>query len=104
MRVTIEHREATSGVLGKHTESYVDCTVQFSEEERAIVQARDLYREGFFVRTSTPLPSQGSTLGTNLMRGFPANSPDFAELKSLRRVRSSMKRCCRSSPETFLPH
>ena len=70
MRVTIEHREATSGVLGTHKQSYVDCTVQFSEEERAIVQARDLYREGFFVRTSTPLPSSGSTLGTGLMRGF----------------------------------
>ena len=70
MRVTIEHREATSGVLGTHKESYVDCTVNFSEEERAIVQARDLYREGFFVRTSTPLPSSGSTVGTRLMRGF----------------------------------
>ncbi len=70
MRVTIEHREATSGVLGKHIKSYVDCTVQFSEEERAIIEARDLYREGFVVRTSTPLPSQVSTLGTGLMRGF----------------------------------
>jgi hypothetical protein len=70
MRVTIEHREATGGVMQNRKESYIDCTVQFSEEERAIIQARDLYREGFIVRTSTPLPSQGSTLGTGLMRGF----------------------------------
>lgn len=70
MRVTIEHREATSGVMQNRKESYIDCTVQFSEEERAIVQARDLYREGFIVRTSTPLPSQGSVLGTGLMRGL----------------------------------
>ena len=70
MRVTIEHREATTGVLNNHKESYVDCTVNFSEEERAIVKERDLYGEGFFVRTSTPVPSQNSILGTGLMRGL----------------------------------
>ena len=68
MRVTIEHREATSGVVVNHKESYVDCTVNFSEEERAIIETRDLYREGFSVRTSTPLPSGGAMLGTGLMR------------------------------------
>lgn len=70
MRVTIEHREVASGALGNRKESYVDCTVHFSEEEQAIVKERDLYREGFVVRTSTPLPSTGSTLGTGLMRGL----------------------------------
>lgn len=70
MRVTIEHREATGGVMQNRKQSYIDCMVQFSEEERAIVQARDLYREGFIVRTSTPLPSQSSVLGTGLMRGL----------------------------------
>jgi len=70
MRVTIEHREATTGVLNSHKESYVDCTVNFSEEERAIIQARDLYREGFSVRTSTPLPSRSSIFSTGLMRGL----------------------------------
>ena len=68
MRVTIEHREATSGVLGNHTECYVDCTVTFSEEESAIIKARDLYREGFIVRTSTPLPSKTQFFSTNIMR------------------------------------
>jgi hypothetical protein len=42
--------------------------VNFSEEERAIIKERDLYREGFIVRTSTPLPSGSSMLGTGLMR------------------------------------
>jgi hypothetical protein len=68
MRVTIEHREATSGVLSNHKDCYVDCTVNFSEEERAIIKERDLYREGFIVRTSTPVPSGSSMLGTGLMR------------------------------------
>ena|ERR1051326_2369729 len=68
MRVTIEHREATSGALGNRKESYVDCTVHFSEEERAIVKERDLYREGFVVRTSTPLPTKTQFFSTNIMR------------------------------------
>jgi hypothetical protein len=68
MRVTFEHREATSGVLSNHKDCYVDCTVNFSEEERAIIKERDLYREGFIVRTSTPVPSGSSMLGTGLMR------------------------------------
>ena len=68
MRVTIDHREVASGVLGNHKDCYVDCTVNFSEEEQAIIRARDLYSEGFSVRTSTPLPKAGSMLGTGLMR------------------------------------
>jgi hypothetical protein len=68
MRVTLEHREATTGLLNNHKECYVDCTVNFSEEERAIVKQRDLYGEGFSVRTSTPLPSGRSIWGTGLMR------------------------------------
>jgi hypothetical protein len=70
MRVPIEHREVASGALGNRKESYVDCTVHFSEEEQAIIKERDLYRESFSIRTSTPLPSKGSTLGTGLMRGL----------------------------------
>lgn len=68
MRVTIDHREVASGVIGNHKDCYVDCTVNFSEEEQAIIKARDLYREGFSVRTATPLPKQSSMLGTGLMR------------------------------------
>ncbi len=68
MRVTIEHREATSGLLGNHKDTYIECRVDFSEEEKAIIAARDLYRSGFTVRTSTPLPTQTALLGSGLMR------------------------------------
>jgi hypothetical protein len=68
VRVTIEHREQTSGIAGNHKECYVDCKVEFSEEERAIIKARDLYGEGFTVRTSTPLPSKAAFFSTNIMR------------------------------------
>jgi len=69
MRVTIEHREEATGVIGNRKDCYVDCKVEFSEEERAIIQERDLYRESFAVRTSTPLPSNTAFWGTNIMRG-----------------------------------
>jgi hypothetical protein len=68
MRVTIEHREVASGVLGKHKDTYVDCRVEFNEEERAIIKAHDLYRNGFTVRAATALPSKGALFGSGLMR------------------------------------
>jgi len=68
MRVTIEHREQTTGVVKNHKDCYVDCKVEFSEEERAIIKARDLYREGFTVRTSTPVPTATAFFSTNIMR------------------------------------
>jgi hypothetical protein len=68
MRVTIEHRESVSGVLAAHKDCYIDCDVQFSEEEKAIIKQRQLHDEGFTIRTSTPLPKKSSVLGTGLMR------------------------------------
>lgn len=68
MRVTIEHREQPSGMLGNHTECYIDCNVEFSEEERAIVKARNLYREGFMIRASTPQVTRVGFWGSGLMR------------------------------------
>ena len=68
MRVTIEHREETKGLTGSRKDCYVDCRVEFSEEERAIVRARDLYRDGFTIRTSTPIPTKSSFLSTIIMR------------------------------------
>ena len=66
--MTIEHREQASGALAKRKDCYVDCRVEFSEEEKAIVKTRDLYGDGFTIRTSTPLPRGGSMLATGLMR------------------------------------
>jgi hypothetical protein len=68
MRVTIEHREAASGVLANHKDCYVDCKVEFNEEERAIIRARDLYGDGFTIRAATKLPSATTWWGTNIMR------------------------------------
>lgn len=68
MRVTIEHREVASGVLNNHKDCYLDCTVDFSEEERAIVKARDLYDNGFEIRAATPLPTQTRLFSTGIIR------------------------------------
>jgi hypothetical protein len=68
MRVTIKHREETRGLLQNRREYYVDCQVEFSEEERSIIRERDLYKDGFAIRTSTPLPSHASFLSTIGMR------------------------------------
>jgi hypothetical protein len=42
MRVTIEHREEATGFSGKSRNYFVDCRVEFAEEEKAIIQARAL--------------------------------------------------------------
>jgi hypothetical protein len=68
MRVTIEHREQPAGLLGNHKDCYIDCSVEFSEEERAIIKARDLYNEGFTIRTSTPQVTKSRLLGSGLLR------------------------------------
>lgn len=68
MRVTIEHREQAAGVLKNHRESYIDCRVEFSEEEKAIIKARDLYRNGFSAWAATPLAGKPAVIGTGLLR------------------------------------
>jgi hypothetical protein len=42
MRVNIEHREQVVGASGKGRNYFIDYRVQFSEEEKAIIQARAL--------------------------------------------------------------
>jgi hypothetical protein len=68
MRVTIEHREEAGGISGQRRSYFVDCIVEFSEEERAIIKARGLYDHNFTMRASTPLPSQAAFVGTGLLR------------------------------------
>jgi hypothetical protein len=68
VRVTIEHREQTSGIAQSHKQTYIDCSVTFSEEERAIIKERDLYQGGFSIRTSTPIPTKTALTGTGIMR------------------------------------
>jgi len=68
MHVAIEHREDAGGVTGARRRYFIDCTVRFSEEERAIIKARDLYRHDIVVRPDTLLPSQAASVGTAFMR------------------------------------
>jgi hypothetical protein len=43
MRVTFEHREARAGFFGDERIYFVDCHIEFSEEERTIIKIRKLY-------------------------------------------------------------
>jgi len=70
MRVTIEHREQSGGITGARRTYFVDCTVQFSEEERAIIKARDLYETGFDIHAANPLPSRVAYVGSGLIRSI----------------------------------
>lgn len=58
MRVTIHHRQE-DGLLPNKKLHYVDCTVLFSEEEKAIIEARGL-RQHYIVTDSEIPPPSGS--------------------------------------------
>jgi len=67
MRVTIEHREQAVGLSGKQHHYFVDCTVDLSQEERAIVENRGLHQHFIEVGYSSP-PDSGAKSG--LLQGF----------------------------------
>jgi hypothetical protein len=54
MRVTVERREQTYGLLGNRRNYFADFIVQFSEEERAVIKARGLSDVFFTIRTPNP--------------------------------------------------
>jgi hypothetical protein len=56
VRVTVVHREEHSGLTGAARRYYVDCEVLFSEEEKAIIKARDLSRHHLTVDPPVPPP------------------------------------------------
>lgn len=68
MRATIEHRELASGMTGNHKDYYVDCRLEFSEEERAIIKQRDLYDITVTVPAATPAPTKSTLVVTDVMR------------------------------------
>lgn len=70
MRVTIQHREEAEGAGRSRRNYFVDCSVEFSEEEKAIIKVRDLSRRSFDVPAATPPPSMGRMVGTGAMRGL----------------------------------
>lgn len=54
MRVTIEHREQSAGLTGSKRHYFVDCTVIFSEEEKAIIKQRALFDQSITVESDIP--------------------------------------------------
>jgi hypothetical protein len=61
VRVTIKTREQ-DGLLPSKKIYFVDCTVLFSEEEKAIVQARGLGQHYFVVGSEVPPPKDSQRL------------------------------------------
>ncbi len=70
MRVIIEYREEAAGVSRTKRNYYVDCIVQFSEEERAIIKARHLYDHDFTIDAAEPLPSKTAYVGSGVLRAI----------------------------------
>jgi hypothetical protein len=56
MRVTVVHREERLGLTGARRRYYIDCEVLFSEEEKAIIKERDLWRHHLSVDPPVPPP------------------------------------------------
>lgn len=56
MRVTVVHREERLGLTGARRRYFIDCEVLFSEEEKAIIKERDLWRHHLSVDPPVPPP------------------------------------------------
>jgi hypothetical protein len=55
MRVTFEHREARTGLFDRMRIYFIDCHIEFSEEERTIIDTRKLYSHTIEAGPSKPL-------------------------------------------------
>ena len=58
MRLTTYYREERVGTLTGNKEFFLVCQVQFSDEERAIIQERGLYDQTVSLPSGTPLPTR----------------------------------------------
>ena len=67
MRITIKHRDALAGLLGDKRKFLLDVNIDFSEEERAIIEKRKLYHTEFDL-TPGFLASSVFFLSTPLVR------------------------------------
>lgn len=70
MRVTMEHREEIAGIRRDRINYFVDCTVQFSEEEKAIVRIRKLEHQFFSVGPPNPDLLLSEILKLDIVRGI----------------------------------
>lgn len=75
MQVTIQHRQKDA-LLPRKKLYYVDCTVLFTEEEKAIIHERGLRRH--YITTDSGLPPASpflSGLGDEPIKGIPMGVP-----------------------------
>jgi hypothetical protein len=70
MRVTIEHREESAGLSGNKRHYFVHCSVEFSQEELAIIKARSLYEHHFTVDGAEPPRTEGHAVGAGFLKGI----------------------------------
>jgi hypothetical protein len=69
MRVSIDHRQRTTGLGGAQSQ-FVMCTVQFSEEEKAIIAVRGLLDHIIILDPPTPPPSRRVYMTAGILRAF----------------------------------
>ena len=74
MRVIIDHRQQNTG-LGSTISQFVECTVQFSEEEKAIIRVRGLNDHIIVLDPPSPPPSYREYMTAGILQGF---APLFA--------------------------
>jgi hypothetical protein len=63
MRVTFEHREVPVGTIKRTVHFYVDCTVVFSEEEKAIIRYRAM--GGYSLNVGPSIPPDSGIAGAS---------------------------------------
>ena len=69
MRVTIKHRQE-DGLLPSAKRHYVDCTVLFSEEEKAIIRGRGLGAHYIVADPEAPPPRASSSTVARLLKAL----------------------------------
>jgi hypothetical protein len=74
MRATIEHQQRTTGLGGTQSQ-FVECVVQFSEEELAIIRARGLGKHLIVLDHPRPSPSYREYMTAGVLQAF---APLFA--------------------------
>jgi hypothetical protein len=69
VRVTIQHRQE-DGLLPSAKRHYVDCTVLFSEEEKAIIRGRGLGAHYIVVDPEIPPPAASSSTVARMLKAL----------------------------------
>jgi hypothetical protein len=68
MKLSTEYREETVGVLKGRKDHYLVCHVEFSDEERAVIQERGLYSQFITLPADRGLPTRMGAYGLRAMK------------------------------------